>query len=100
MTGRAPLLAANDTHRQLVERQLAPVALAQAMLDPAVAIAALLACTAAFDQSFDPPYMILALIVFSLVFPGSVPRRSTLPGLAGDILAGWLVVVGLLFLLG
>jgi len=98
--GHAPLLAANDGQRFLVERQLAPAALAQAMLDPAVAIAALLACTAAFDQSFDPPYMILALIVFSLVFPGSVPRRSTLPGLAGDILAGWLVVVGLLFLLG
>ncbi len=95
-----PLLAANDTQRYLVERQLAPVALAQAMLDPAVAIAALLACTAAFDQSFDAPYMILALIVFSLVFPGSAPRRPKLPSLAGDILAGWVVVVGLLFLLG
>jgi Undecaprenyl-phosphate glucose phosphotransferase len=94
------LLAANDTQRYLVERQLAPVALAQAMLDPAVAIASLLACTAAFDQSFDAPYMILALIVFSLVFPGSAPHRPTLPGLAGDILAGWVVVVGLLFLLG
>ena len=98
--GHGPLLAANDSQHTLVERQLAPVALAQAMLDPAVVITALLACTAAFDQSFDAPYMILALIVFSLVFPGSVPRRSTLPGLAGDILAGWLVVVGLLFLLG
>src|SRR5690242_4344720 len=98
--GAQPLLAANDTPRPLVERQLAPVALAQAMLDPAVAIAALLACTAAFDQSFDAPYMILALIVFSLVFPGSAPRSSRLAALAGDILASWLVVVGLLFLLG
>jgi putative colanic acid biosynthesis UDP-glucose lipid carrier transferase len=94
------LLAANDTQRQLVERQLAPAALAQAMLDPAVVIVALLACTIAFDQSFDAPYMILALIVFSLIFPGGAPRRATLPGLAGDVLASWLVVVGLLFLLG
>jgi putative colanic acid biosynthesis UDP-glucose lipid carrier transferase len=70
------------------------------MLDPAVVIVALLACTAAFDQSFDAPYMILALIVFSLIFPGSSPRRATLPGLAGDVLASWLVVVALLFLLG
>jgi Undecaprenyl-phosphate glucose phosphotransferase len=99
-SGSPPLLAAHDTQRYLVERQLAPVALAQAMLDPAVVIAALLACTAAFDQSFDAPYMILALIVFSLIFPGSAPRRATFPGLAGDVLASWLVVVALLFLLG
>jgi putative colanic acid biosysnthesis UDP-glucose lipid carrier transferase len=99
-SGPLPLLAAHDTQRQLVERQLAPVALAQAMLDPAVVIVALLACTAAFDQSFDAPYMILALIVFSLIFPGSTPRRAKFPGLAGDVLASWLVVVALLFLLG
>jgi putative colanic acid biosynthesis UDP-glucose lipid carrier transferase len=99
-SGPLPLLAAHDTQRYLVERQLAPVALAQAMLDPAVVIVALLACTAAFDQSFDAPYMILALIVFSLIFPGSAPRRPKFPGLAGDVLASWLVVVALLFLLG
>jgi Undecaprenyl-phosphate glucose phosphotransferase len=94
------LLAANDSQRHFVERQLAPVALAQAMLDPAVVITALLACAAMFDQAFDTPYLILALIVFSLVFPGSAPRHPTLPGLAGDVLASWLVVVALLFLLG
>jgi putative colanic acid biosynthesis UDP-glucose lipid carrier transferase len=92
--------AANDSQRQFVERQLAPLALIQAVLDPAVAIAALLACASLFDQPFDGPYLILALIVFSLSFPGSASRPESLSGLIGDILVGWLVIAVLLFLLG
>ncbi len=70
------------------------------MVDPTVAIVTLLACASLYEQPFDGPYLILALIVFSLTFPGSAPRRETLSTLAGDILTSWLVVAALLVLLG
>ena len=69
-------------------------------LDPLVAIGMLFASILAFDEAFGGPYLILALLVFSLTFPGSSPRSTSIRGLAGDVLAGWVVIVALLLLLG
>src|SRR5262245_51621751 len=54
----------------------------------------------AFGEPFSGPYLILALILFSLTFPGSSPKGTGVPALAADVLTGWLVVVGLLLLIG
>jgi putative colanic acid biosynthesis UDP-glucose lipid carrier transferase len=94
------LLTAQQTHRRLLRQQLAPAALAQAALDPLVTIGALLACILVFGGRIEGPYLILALIVFSLTFPGSPPKHTDVPALAGDVLSGWLAIVALLLLIG
>ncbi len=78
------LLAAHPPHRSLLDQRLAPAALAQAVLDPLVAIGSLLLSAFAFGAGFQGPYLILALIVFSLTFPGTPPKGISLRGLAGD----------------
>jgi putative colanic acid biosynthesis UDP-glucose lipid carrier transferase len=74
--------------------------LLQAALTPLVAIVALLACAAIFGQAFEGAYLILALIVFSLTFPGSAPRRAALGAMAAEVLVGWLTVGALLLFIG
>jgi putative colanic acid biosynthesis UDP-glucose lipid carrier transferase len=94
------LLATDQSHRQLFGPRLAPAALVQAVLEPAIAETALLAVTLAFGEPFDGPYLILALILFSLTFPGNTTSANGVRALALDVLTGWLVVVGLLLLIG
>jgi putative colanic acid biosynthesis UDP-glucose lipid carrier transferase len=82
-----------------------PGALLQATIDPAVVIGVLLASVLWFGGRFDGPYLILALIVFSMTFPasfasGAGPRAAGGAGLARNIAGGWLVIVVLLVLLG
>jgi len=94
------LLATDQSHRQLLNQQLTPAALVQAVLEPLVAEAALLAVTLAFGESFGGPYLILALILFSLTFPGNASGGMSVRALALDVVTGWLVIVGLLLLIG
>ena len=94
------LLAAHSSSRHLLDHQLAPAALVQAALDPVVTIGVLLISALAFGEAFEGPYLILALIVFSLTFPGSSPKGTSIRALAGDVLTSWLVIVALLLLIG
>jgi putative colanic acid biosynthesis UDP-glucose lipid carrier transferase len=94
------LLAAHPSHRPFLDHRLAPAALVQAALDPLVAIGALLLSAFAFGETFEGPYLILALIVFSLTFPGTPPKGTSLRALAGDVMSSWFVVVALLLLIG
>jgi len=94
------LLAAHPSQRPFLDPRLAPAALVQATLDPLVAIGALLLSSFAFGKTFEGPYLILALIVFSLTFPGTPPKGTSLRALAGDVISSWFVVVGLLLLIG
>ena len=95
-----PALLAAHPPRPLLDHRLAPAALAQAALDPLVAIGALLVSAFSFGAAFQGPYLILALIVFSLTFPGAPPKSISLRGLAGDVMSSWFVVVALLLLIG
>ena len=94
------LLAVHPPHRSLLDQRLAPAALVQATLDPLVTIGALVASVLSFSEAFQGPYLILALIVFSLTFPGAAPKGTSLRALAGDVVSSWLVVVALLLLIG
>jgi len=93
-------LAVHPSRGPLLDQLRTPAALAQAALDPLVAVGMLLVATLAFGETFEGPYLILALIVFSLTFPGDPPKGTNLRALAGDVLAGWLVVVALLTIIG
>src|SRR5438876_357282 len=92
--------AAHQSHRLFLDHRLAPAALVQATLDPLVVIGALLLSAFAFGKTFEGPYLILALIVFSLTFPGTPPKGTSLRALAGDVMSSWFVVVALLLLIG
>jgi putative colanic acid biosynthesis UDP-glucose lipid carrier transferase len=94
------LFAADPSHRQILNQRLTPAALIEAVLEALVAEAVLVAATFAFGETFGGPYLILALILFSLTFPGSPSEAASARSLAIDVVTGWMVIVGLLMLIG
>jgi len=70
----------------------------QMLIEPAVAIGTLLAAGACFGVPFAGSYVILALLVFALTFPGE-PPSSRVPFLR-VVLPRWGMTVALLLLLG
>jgi putative colanic acid biosynthesis UDP-glucose lipid carrier transferase len=95
------LLVLHDTRPRLIQHQPGPAALVRAAIDPVVAIVTLLVSTAWMEGRFDGAHLILALIVFSLMFPGTASRENAaLRTLIAEVLKGWLAIVGLLLLLG
>ena len=69
-------------------------------LDALIAVGSLLAIASYFGEPFQGPYLILALIVFSLTFPGAVYSPRTLLGLARDVLLNWFIVLLILLFFG
>jgi putative colanic acid biosysnthesis UDP-glucose lipid carrier transferase len=86
--------------RQFPDRRLAPAAQLVAAIDPVVTIAALLLSSALFQVSFQGPYLILALLVFSLTFPGRVPKASGVRALAREVASSWCITVAVLAVIG
>ena len=93
------MIATQDSLK-LNPRPLTLAVLTRMLLEPAVAIGTLAACAAWFRVPFDGPYIILALLLFSLTFPGHAPRGTSAGAIARDVLAGWVLIVGLLLMLG
>ena len=93
-------MIATDSQPRLNPGPLGLATLARMLLEPAVAIATLVACAAAVNVPFGAAYIILALLVFSLTFPAQAPRATSAGALAREVLGGWLLVVGLLLMLG
>ncbi len=81
-------------------RQLSAPALLRLSLDAIIAVGSLLAIASYFGEPFQGPYLILALIVFSLTFPGAVYNPRTLLGLARDVLLNWFIVLLILLFFG
>ena len=95
------LLLLENSQPRLLPSQPAPVTLLRAAVDPALAIGCLMACALWFDGRFGGPYLILALLVFSMMFPGNLARDTASTGdLARSVLAGWVAMIALLLLLG
>jgi len=94
------VIATQDTHPRLGQGPLAPAALVRMLLEALVSVGMLIACAAWFRARFDGPYIILALLVFSLMFPGRAPQGTSAGAVAREVLAGWVLVVGLLLMLG
>jgi len=95
------VIVANPPRFITSHRPLRAAALVRAAIDPVVAIATLLACVVSLDGGLDGPALILTLLVFALTFPGSRDwSHANARALVRDIVANWLVVIGLLLLLG
>ena len=71
-------------------------------IEPLGATATLAGAVFAFGERFDGAYLLLALFVFAMTYPGSLVRRGEAGAvaLAVDVLTGWIPVVALLALLG
>jgi putative colanic acid biosysnthesis UDP-glucose lipid carrier transferase len=95
------LSTAQATRPRLLHSQPGAAALVQAAIDPLVTIATLAAAALWFHGRFDGPFLILALLVFAMTFPGTLARDTrSAATLAVDIATGWMAVAGLLVLLG
>jgi putative colanic acid biosynthesis UDP-glucose lipid carrier transferase len=98
--GARKLIATQDTQLKLTQGPLTLAALVRMLLEATVAIGTLAAAAAWFHVPFGGPYIILSLLVFSLTFPGHAPRGTSAGAIAWDVLTGWILIVGLLLMLG
>jgi len=94
------LLAAHESQRRFLDHQLAPATLVQAAVDPVVTIGCLVLSAQAFGVPFEGAYLILTLIVFSLTFPGTQPKATSVRALAAEILSSWFLTAALLLFIG
>ncbi len=65
----------------------------EAFIDPIVVSASLLACAGAYGERFSAPYVILALLAFSLSFPGNVRLHERAGRVTRKVLTNWVVFV-------
>ncbi len=93
-------MIATQTHPRLTQGPMPLAAFARMLLESTSAIGTLVAVAAWFGRPFDGAYVILALLVFSLTFPGHPPRGTSTGAIARDVAAGWILVVALLLTLG
>ena len=91
LPGAAPLV---------LRRQLSASAIVRISLDALIAVGLLLVVARYYEEPFQGKYLILALIVFSLTFPGAVYSSGSLLGLARDVLLNWFIVLVILLFFG
>ena len=75
-------------------------AVIEAALDPLVLVFSLWALAYYFEDSVQPAYLILSVIVFSLTFPGTSQLRLPIWKVLFNIAFLWLWIAGLLLLTG
>ncbi len=75
-------------------------ALIAAFLDPTIAVVTYVAVSGLLDEPILRPELTLCLLVFALMFPGRNRFRDDLLGAGIDIVASWLVLLGILVLCG
>ncbi|MDA8127824.1 MAG: undecaprenyl-phosphate glucose phosphotransferase [Betaproteobacteria bacterium] len=88
-----------NRNQWLFRQQLSVVSLTKILLDPFVAVLVLIGCAAYFGEAFNGPYPILALIVFTLTFPGKWPE-VTLGAFWNEVVMPWFFLSGLIMLFG
>jgi putative colanic acid biosynthesis UDP-glucose lipid carrier transferase len=94
------MLAVLDRQQRLLKSQLSLRSLVEILLDPVVIVATLLACVVSCGEAIEAPYIVLALIAFSLTFPG-VSRLQDTPGkLVRDIALYWVALAFILLFFG
>ena len=69
-------------------------------LDPLLIVALLVIITLLHGQEFGWPEVVLALIAFSLTFPGNVTLSGDAKGLLKDVVVSWFVIVMILLFFG
>jgi|APFre7841882724_1041349.scaffolds.fasta_scaffold03884_4 putative colanic acid biosynthesis UDP-glucose lipid carrier transferase len=84
--------------QSLMRGQLSLLSFVRMTLDPLLTVLLLVVITLFHGGEFDGPELVLALIAFSLTFPGNLPLTPNAKGLVREILLSWgLIVLILLF---
>ena len=86
-------LPIGSTSRSLTEA-------AGALLDPALIVATLAACTWAHGDAFDAPEMLLSVLVFAPTFPSPVRGFTAPSALAREVFSTWATVSFVLLFFG
>ncbi len=72
----------------------------ETLLDPFVAVAVLFAVAALHHESLGAPYVILALIIFSLSFPGTFYLHDRFRRMVRKTVVNWLLIATVLLVFG
>ncbi|TVO57630.1 undecaprenyl-phosphate glucose phosphotransferase [Denitromonas halophila] len=72
----------------------------ETFLDPAVAVATLFLVALTYGERPDAPYVIVALIVFSLTFPGALFLHERFRRMLRKTVINWLIVAAILVVFG
>lgn len=94
------LTSTTPTQLRLFRGQLSFLSVTRLLLDPLVAVGALVAVTLSHGEPFRGKYMVLALIVFSLTFPGRLDLSGGPITITRDIILRWIPIVVLLLMFG
>ncbi len=89
-----------DAAPMVLRRQLSAPAILRISLDAIIAVGLLVAVAYYYDEPFEGKYLILALIVFSLTFPGAVYSAGSLTGLVREVILNWFIVLVILLFFG
>ena len=74
--------------------------LIKSVVDPTIAIACLMLVTLAAGHPLRAQEMVLAVLVFSLTYPGTIPFSVHQPAFIRQLVGSWGLVMGLLLLFG
>lgn len=99
-TSANPMFNAVDQKSSVLRKQLGLTSLVGIILDPLVIVSMLFSVAYLYDEPFEAPYVILALIVFSLTFPGKSMLSAKPSVLHRDVLLSWLMLVAVLVFFG
>ena len=94
------MLAPADAAPMVLRRQLSASAILRISLDALIAVGLLLAVAYYYREPFEGPYLILALIVFSLTFPGAIYSGGGWLELAREVILNWFIVLVILLFFG
>ena len=94
------MFAGVGNQQSLVRGQLSLLAFIRMSLDPMLIVGSLIVITVAWGETFDGPDLVLALIAFSLTFPGNLSLVANPWTHLKDILVSWAVIVIILLFFG
>jgi len=89
-----------DAAPMVLRRQLSASAIFRISLDALIAVGLLLVVAQYYEVPFEGKYLILALIVFSLTFPGAVYSSGSVFALVRDVVLNWFIVLVILLFFG
>ena len=72
----------------------------ETFLDPIVAVGSLFVCAYSCGEILGPEYVILALIVFSLTFPGNIFLNDSFRRMLRKTFVNWVIVAGIMVFFG
>ena len=94
------MLAGASPPQSLLRRQPSLVGILRMSVDPLLIMLTFIAFTIGWGETFDAPDLVLAFILFSLTFPGTVPVLGSSRALLREIAIGWAMTAVILLFLG